>query len=81
MTFCLTLISRSYCHLCHDMESAATVLLAECGGGLEVLDVDADPELLALYDERVPVLLHRGEILSQYFLDVGKVRDYLSKIS
>ncbi|SDH52766.1 glutaredoxin family protein [Propionivibrio dicarboxylicus] len=81
MAFCLTLISRSYCHLCHDMESEASVLVAEFDGELKVLDVDADPELLALYDERVPVLLHQDEILSQYFLDPGKVRDYLSKIS
>ncbi|WP_319238592.1 glutaredoxin family protein [uncultured Propionivibrio sp.] len=81
MAFCLTLISRSYCHLCHEMELAAAPLVAEFGGELKLLDVDADPELLALYDERVPVLLHEDEILSQYFLDHGKVRDYLSKIS
>ena len=81
MAFCLTLITRSYCHLCHEMESVAAPLVAEFGGRLALLDVDADPALLALYDERVPVLLHENEILSQYVLDHGKVRDYLSKIS
>ena len=35
---------------------------------------------LRLYNDRVPVLLHEGLELSQYFLDDAKVRDYLSKI-
>ena len=52
----LTLLSRSYCHLCHDMEVALQPLLAEFGAGLTVLDVDADPVLEARYDELVPVL-------------------------
>lgn len=76
----LTLISRAYCHLCQDMELALRPLLAEFGVDVEILDVDADPELETLYDELVPVLLHGGSELCHYFLDVIKVRDYLSKI-
>ncbi|TXH12555.1 MAG: glutaredoxin family protein [Gammaproteobacteria bacterium] len=76
----LTLVSRRYCHLCEEMETALKPLLAEFGADVEVLDVDADPELEALYDELVPVLLGAGEELSRYFLDRRKVRDYLSKI-
>ncbi len=74
----LTMISRAYCHLCQDMELALRPLMAEFGIDLEVLDVD--PELEALYDELVPVLLHEGSELCHYFLDVIKVRDYLSEI-
>lgn len=81
MRACLTIISRVYCHLCHTMETEARQLLEQCGCDLQLLDVDSDPELLALYDERVPVLLHGDEVLSQYILDAAKVRDYLSKIS
>lgn len=55
-------------------------LLAEFDIDLEVLDVDADPTLEALYDELVPVLLHDGVELCHYFLDVRKVRDYLGEI-
>ncbi len=55
-------------------------LLAEFDIDLEVLDVDADPTLEALYDELVPVLLHDGEELCHYFLDDRKVRDYLGEI-
>jgi hypothetical protein len=76
----LTLVSRRYCHLCQEMEQALAVLLAEFCVDLEVLDCDADPALEALYDELVPVLLHDGRELCHYFLDVSKVRDYLSKI-
>ena len=76
----LTLISRSYCHLCHEMEQGVRTLAEELGFELKVLDVDADPELIARYNDRVPVLLHEGLELSQYFLDNAKVRDYLSKI-
>ncbi len=79
----LTLVSRACCHLCDEMEAALRPLVAEFSCELEILDVDADAGLLALYDELVPVLLHdagdRVE-LCHYVLDVAKVRDYLSKI-
>jgi len=76
----LTLISRAYCHLCHDMELALTPLAFEFGIFVKVLDADSDPELEVLFGERVPVLLHKGNELCHYFLDAAKVRDYLSKI-
>jgi hypothetical protein len=62
------------------MEQGVRTLAEELGFELKVLDVDADPELIAQYNDRVPVLLHEGLELSQYFLDDAKVRDYLSKI-
>ncbi|MDR1349621.1 MAG: glutaredoxin family protein [Zoogloeaceae bacterium] len=73
----LTLISRSYCHLCHEMEAALRPLLAECGVALEVLDADADPAL-ARYDELVPVLLLGKMELCHYFLDEAAVRAALA---
>lgn len=76
----LTLLSRSYCHLCHDMEEALGPLLAEFEASLQVLDVDADPDLEARYDELVPVLLHGETELCHHFLDAAKTREYLSGI-
>ena len=73
----LTLISRTYCHLCHDMEEALKPLLSGYQVSLQVLDVDADPELEAKYDELVPVLLAGKHELCHYFLDVPAVQDYL----
>ena len=77
----LTLVSRSYCHLCHEMELMLRPLAAEFGVDVDVVDVDADPELEALYDELVPVVLHRGTELCHYFLDVAKVRACLSRVN
>ena len=76
----LTLLSRAYCHLCHDMEVALTPLAAEFNAAIAVVDVDADPALEAKYDELVPVLLHDETELCHYFLDAPKVREYLAGI-
>lgn len=62
------------------MELALLPLAAEFGVAVDIVDVDADPRLEALYDELVPVLLHEGVELCHYYLEVGKLRDYLSKI-
>jgi hypothetical protein len=53
-----TLYSRSYCHLCEDMLAALRAFMA-CTGlpwRVDVVDVDADPQLTDIFDERVPVL-------------------------
>jgi thiol-disulfide isomerase/thioredoxin len=76
----LTLLSRSYCHLCHDMEVALAPLAEEFGATVTVLDVDGDPRLEAKYDELVPVLLHGEHELCHYFLDEPKTREYLAEI-
>ncbi|MBS1188893.1 MAG: Glutaredoxin 2 [Rhodocyclaceae bacterium] len=76
----LTLMSRSWCHLCHDMEMALAPVAEEFGATVNVVDVDADPQLESLYNELVPVLLHEGRELCHYFLDEPKVREYLSEI-
>lgn len=74
-----TLYSRSYCHLCQDMLDALLALHASAR--VDVIDVDADPVLLARYDELVPVLF--GDLaepeLCHYFLDQQKVRQYLAR--
>lgn len=75
----LSLMSRNYCHLCHDMEVALQPLLEEFSATLKVFDVDADPVLEVKYDELVPVLLHGDQELCHYFLDEEKVSAYLSK--
>ena len=76
----LTLMSRGYCHLCDDMEVALRPLAEEFGALITVLDVDADADLEARYDELVPVLLHGEKELCHYFLDEAKTREYLAGI-
>lgn len=76
----LTLISRHYCHLCHDMEVALLPLVEEFGAVLNIIDVDLDPMLEARFDELVPVLLHRDNAICHHFLDERKTREYLAEI-
>ncbi|MBL8420361.1 MAG: glutaredoxin family protein [Dechloromonas sp.] len=80
MAIDLTLLSRSYCHLCHEMEAALAPLAEEFSASVTVLDVDSDPALEARYDQLVPVLLHGEAELCHHFLDEPKVREYLAGI-
>jgi len=50
---------------------------------IEVIDVDADPQLVELYDELVPVLFGQKEgrqleQLCHYFLDEAELRTFLT---
>jgi thiol-disulfide isomerase/thioredoxin len=76
-----TLYSRSYCHLCDDLLDALHKLHDEFSFEVNVVDVDADQDLLAKYDVLVPVLVGgKGSDaveLCHYFLDEKKVRAFL----
>lgn len=75
-----TLYSRGYCHLCEDMLAALLAMQTEAlRFEVAVIDVDADPALVARFDELVPVLYGdpaRPE-LCHYFLDQAAVRAYV----
>ena len=86
----LTLYSRGYCHLCDDMLDALQRHPVFPSCTLAVLDVDADPLLVARYDERVPVLTVRDLVkgvgngaeieteteICHYFLDDAKLHQF-----
>jgi hypothetical protein len=71
------LYSRSWCHLCDDMLAALRACMARQGlpFTVDVVDVDADPGLVARFDELVPVLFMDGADaeLCHYFLDEAAV--------
>ena len=69
----LTLYSRKWCHLCDDMQEAVAPLAARFDARIDVVDIDADPALVALYDELVPVLICAGVEVSRYRLDPARV--------
>ncbi len=75
----LVVYGRQYCHLCSDMLAALEALRGEYAFSIKAVDVDADPALVALYDETVPVLVAEGRELCHYFLDEAKVREYLGR--
>ncbi len=74
----LILYGRSYCHLCDDMLRALLPLAADCE--IEVVDVDARPELEERYGERVPVLVLESVEICHYFLDAERLREVLGPI-
>ncbi|MFO1414402.1 MAG: glutaredoxin family protein [Burkholderiales bacterium] len=81
----LTLLSRSYCHLCDDMREALTPLAHRFGATVEEVDVDAFPDLEATYGDLVPVLLlgapPDGVALCHYHLDRDAVAAALAKLA
>jgi glutaredoxin len=70
----LVLYGRAWCHLCEEMREALEPLAVAAGARLDVIDVDSDPELVARYDELVPVLVCDGIELCRYRLDEARVR-------
>jgi glutaredoxin len=52
----LTMLTRSWCHLCDEMRAALTPLAAAQSLEVVLIDVDADAALEATFGERVPVL-------------------------
>jgi thiol-disulfide isomerase/thioredoxin len=76
-----TLYSRSYCHLCDEMLVALEALQsATVRFTVSVVDVDADPALVARFDELVPVLFGRLDKpeLCHYFFDEAAARRFLA---
>ncbi len=76
-----TVLSREWCHLCHDLIAALTPLAAELGWTIQILDVDRDPALEAKWDEWVPVVLHGEMALCHYHLDEAAIRAYCAALS
>ena len=75
-----TLYSRRWCHLCDDMLSGLHTMQATERFDIEVVDVDSEPALEAVYGELVPVLMHGENRLCHYHLDTVAVTEYLRKI-
>ena len=77
----LTLYFREYCSLCHRMLAELAPWRERYGFELEVLDVDDDPRLVALYDELVPVLMAGETEICHYHLDPQRLAAHLREIS
>ncbi len=76
----LTVLSREWCHLCHDLLDALEPLQGGFVFELEVLDVDAFPGLEAEWGEKVPVVLAGDLELCHYFLDEAAIRAHFQRI-
>jgi predicted thioredoxin/glutaredoxin len=61
----VVLVTRKGCHICDDALDA----LRGLGIEPELRDVDADGEMFALYDWRVPVVMVEGRVVAEGRLD------------
>jgi thiol-disulfide isomerase/thioredoxin len=73
--FSLVFLTRSGCHLCEEAEPLVRRVAAEFGAVLEVVDIDADPDLQARYTTRVPVVLGpRDRVVGEGIIDEDDLR-------
>jgi hypothetical protein len=70
----LTLITRRDCHLCEEMAAVVGQVAPAAGAAVDVVDVDADPDLRARYTDQVPVLLVDGRKAFKYRVTPGELR-------
>ncbi|MDO5701322.1 MAG: glutaredoxin family protein [Bowdeniella nasicola] len=77
--------TRAGCHLCEVAIHTAREVLAEMGsndhddGRLHLVDVDADPELLRRFGERVPVVMVGEREIAEYRVSAGQLRRALGR--
>jgi thioredoxin reductase (NADPH) len=76
----LTVLSREYCHLCHEMVAALQQLQGRFPFQVEVIDVDSHPELEEKWGDKVPVLLDGERELCHYTLDLAVLERRLSRM-
>jgi hypothetical protein len=71
-------VQRRDCELCEHMLHELTVLARSLAlPPIDVLDVDADEELLRRFGVHVPVLLLDGEVVCRHRLDVPELKRLL----
>ena len=72
----VVLVTRQDCHLCDD----ALASLRSLGVEPVLRDVDADDQLHALYDWRVPVVLLAGRVVAEGRIEVDTLRKALKPV-
>ena len=70
----ITLYTREDCSLCETAELALANLARPLGLMVEARDVDADPELVAQYGDRVPVVVAGDVVLAEGRIEAGDLR-------
>ena len=79
----LTLLVRSYCHLCDEMRDALAPVAARHSATVVEIDLDARPEWETRFGDRVPVLMldsaPLGEVLAELRLDTASLERRLAR--
>ena len=74
----MSVVQRRDCELCEELLAELAVLARSVAlPPIDVLDVDADAQLLRRYGLHVPVLLLDGEVVCRHRLDVPELKRLL----
>ena len=65
----VTLYTRTGCHLCEEAKKVLQEARAEIEFELEEVDIDQFPELVARYNDEVPVIFINGRKAFKYRVD------------
>ncbi|PRY15971.1 glutaredoxin family protein [Kineococcus rhizosphaerae] len=74
----VVLVSRVGCHLCDDGREVVRAVAGARGVTWSEVDVDADPELLRRYSDKVPVVLVDGVERDFGRLDAARLEQALA---
>ena len=72
------LYTRVGCHLCEVVEEQLERMRQETPFEVELVDIDRDESLRALYNEEVPVVMLDGKKIAKYRLDEDMLRRRLA---
>jgi glutaredoxin len=75
----VTVYSRHGCHLCEDAITTLEGMREELAFEIEIINIDADPELAKLYGNEVPVIHIDGQHHDFYRVDPERFRASLEK--
>jgi hypothetical protein len=77
----VTLIGKPGCHLCDAARDVVTSVVAELAGEASVtvdeLSIFDDPDLLARYEDEIPVVLIDGRVHNIWRVDPSRLRSAL----
>nr|WP_323132441.1 glutaredoxin family protein [Kineococcus indalonis] len=74
----VVLVSRAGCHLCDEGREVVRRVAEATGTAWAEVDVDADPEAVRRWSDRVPVVLVDGVERDFGRLDAGRLTDALA---
>ena len=74
----LTLYTRQGCHLCEAAEQVVRAVAAD-RAEIELIDIDAHPDIVDRYTVRVPVVAIDGVEVAEYEVDPAQLQALLSR--
>ena len=75
----VVVLTRQGCHLCEQAIEVVAAVCAESGDSYATRDVDAEPELVQLYNDHLPVIFVDGAQHDFWRVDAARLRAALSR--